>query len=121
MSNKPEIRLYFSYLLYDVSKRILARHYDLPIATEEQCVEYTEAYKKEWLKVEEQYLTGMMEVLSLEFYKTVVDVALAPFFIPQSDPPILHFNNEPDHFVDVLAHELIHVLLTDNNKLQLNG
>ena len=121
MSSIPEVRLSFSYLLYDISKRILAPHYDSPIVTEEKCLEYTEAYKKEWAKIEMQYLAGMTEILGLSFYRSVIDVSLAPFFIPQSDPLILHFNNEPDHFVDVLAHELIHVLLTDNNKIQVNS
>jgi hypothetical protein len=29
--------------------------------------------------------------------------------------------SEPDHFVDLLTHELIHRLLTDNNKFTIQG
>lgn len=110
----PEIRIYFSWLLYEVSKK-LQKVYDQELASEADCETWAKAYKNEWSKYEGKILPALCEVLGVDFYQSVIDVPCAPFFIPQSEPLIIHFRAEPDEFVDVLTHELIHVLLTDNN------
>ena len=75
-------------------------------------------YRHEWAKHQSKLLGEMQELLGITFYKPVIDVSVAPFFIPQSDPLIVNFGSSPDRFVDVLTHELTHVLLTDNNKMR---
>lgn len=123
MTTKPEIRINFSYLLYVTSVKLDKLYNpDAPkLVSTEQCEEWTKAYKKEWRKHEAKILDALNQILGLEFYRDVIDVSLAPYITPQSDPLIIHFGNKPDQFVDVLAHELIHVLLTDNNVLQINS
>jgi hypothetical protein len=49
----------------------------------------------------------------------VIDVYTADYFIPISQPLVIHFRNEPDKFIDTLTHELTHVLLTDNQHYQI--
>lgn len=109
----PEIRIYFSWLLYEVSKK-LDEVYDGELPSSEKCEEWTESYKEEWEKYEGKILPALTKATGLNFHMPVIDVSLAPFFIPQSEPLIIHFRSYPDEFVDVLTHELIHVLLTDN-------
>ncbi|MEI8188081.1 MAG: hypothetical protein WCG30_04025 [Candidatus Saccharibacteria bacterium] len=123
MTNKPEIRINYAYLLTGVSE-ILDRHYNpgkSKLASFEQCEEWTEDYRKEWEKYQSKILSALHDILGLKFYRDVIDVSLAQYFIPQSEPLIIHFRNEPDLFVDVLSHELIHILLTDNDVFQLNN
>lgn len=118
----PEIRIDYAWLLYKVSRALeksIRKDGKSKIPNLDESEKLTEAYRKEWSKYEKILLTAMCDALDLSFYKPVIDVSLAPYFIPQSDPLILSFYHKPDRFVDVLAHELIHVLLTDNNKLSI--
>lgn len=117
----PEIRINFAWLLYTVSRTLgESRHKgEVKIPSFEESERLTEAYRQEWSKYEKKLLSAMGDALDLSFYKPVIDVSIAPYFIPQSDPLILSFYHKPDRFVDVLAHELLHILLTDNNKLSI--
>jgi len=63
----------------------------------------------------------MTELLGVSFYRPVIDVTLAPYFGHKSTPLVMNFRPDPDKFVDVLTHELLHVLQTDNNKHQSGG
>lgn len=114
----PEIRINFADLLYFNESQTLAGKEKLD--SYEQYEKWTEAYRKEWRKYETKIITALEEVLNAQFYKPVIDVSCAPYFIPKSDPLIMNFRNEPDQFVDVLMHELCHVLLTDNNVIQIH-
>lgn len=115
----PEVRINFSWLLfYDEVQKLKG---DYKLESHEQFEEWTTNYRQAWRKREAKILPALQDCLGVTFYKPVIDVALAPFFRCKSDPLIINFRNEPDQFVDVLTHELCHVLLTDNNKLQLGN
>ncbi len=118
MRELPEIRIYFSFLLYYGESKILAG--DNELGTYEGHEKWTKAYRKEWMKYEKRVLSSLTKVLGISFYKPVIDVACAPYFVPKSDPLIMNFRYEPDEFVDVLTHELCHILLTDNNKTSIH-
>lgn len=120
----PEIRINFSWLLYHDE----CRHLDLvlnrgqsKLASPEQYEARAEEYCKAWAHYETTILRGMTEVLDLSFYRPVIDVTLAPYFGPKSTPLIINFRPDPDRFVDVLTHELLHILQTDNQKHQELG
>lgn len=119
MKKMPEIRINFAYLLYDNESKQLAGNIELQ--SEEKYREWTDNYRTEWEKNATKILTALQAALGVEFYRQVIDVACAPFFIPKSDPLIMNFRHRPDQFADVLMHELCHVLLTDNNKIQINA
>lgn len=123
MTSKPEIRINYAHLLHGVSIHLddYFNPSESQLASEAQCMEWTASYRAAWAKYEVTILGALHEILGLEFYRDVFDVSLAQYFTPQSDPLIMNFQNKPDLFVDVLAHELIHVLLTDNNVMQLNA
>jgi hypothetical protein len=120
----PEIRISFSRLLYDGECRrldLILNSGESKIASAEKLEAKTEEYRKEWAKYETVILRGMTEVLELSFYRPVIDVTLAPYFGNKSSPLIINFRPDPDRFVDVLTHELLHILQTDNNKHQALG
>jgi hypothetical protein len=75
------------------------------------------AYQKAWDKYEKSILQGMYEITGLEFKQNIIDVYIAPWMKAFSDPMIIGIKYEPDYFVDILTHELLHRLLTDNVKI----
>lgn len=117
----PEIRINLAELLYEFASQEFSKNMKEDLPSYDDCYQWTENYRVEWAKHEQKILSAMTGVLGITFYKSTIDVSLAPFFIPQSDPVIINFANQPDQFVDVLTHELIHVLLTDNNKVQIRN
>lgn len=80
--------------------------------------EKVQTYRSEWKKYESTIIPSLTESIGVTFYKSVIDVHCAPYFIPKSEPLIMNYRSDPDEFVDVLTHELSHVLLTDNNVYQ---
>lgn len=50
----------------------------------------------------------------MSFRQDIIDVYIAPWFTAFSDPMIIGVIHKPDLFVDILTHELIHRLITDN-------
>ncbi len=114
----PEIRINLAWLLYYSESTALAEKYNYKLESYEYYYKKTIEYRKAWEKYEKKIIDGLQSALGVEFYQPVIDVSCTPYFIPKSDPLIMNFNEEPDQFVDVLMHELCHVLLTDNNKHQ---
>ncbi len=79
-----------------------------------------EAYSRAWEKHEDKILKGMVHITGLEFRQNIIDVYIAPWFNAFSDPMVVGVIYKPDVFVDVLTHELLHRLLTDNNYVSNN-
>jgi hypothetical protein len=123
-SKLPEIRINFSWLLYDGECRHLDRILNpgaSKLARPQQYEARTQEYRKAWANYQTSILRGMTEALGLSFYRPVIDVTLAPCFRNISTPLILNFAPDSDRFVDVLTHELLHVLQADNQKHQTLG
>lgn len=118
MSDIPEIRIDYSFLLAGFESRILAEKFNLEMDSDEQYIQWTQNYRTEWKKYEDKIISALQEAIGVKFYRDVIDVSCAPFFRPHSDPLILSYKQRPDQFVDELTHELCHVLLNDNNKYQ---
>lgn len=71
-------------------------------------------YRKAWRPQERKILRGLVELLGLSFRQNVIDVYVAPYFPTSGDPLIISTAHEPNVFADILTHELIHRLMTDN-------
>lgn len=118
----PEVRINFSWLLYEKESALLHRFLakrgekliELPRAAE-----LVREYRYAWSQIEDRVFPAMQSIFGLKFYKHVIDVSIAPWFRPQSDPLIIGTNYDADLFADILTHELLHVLLTDNNVLRV--
>jgi len=123
-SQLPEIRINFSMLLYRGECRrldLILNNGQSQIASPDQYRKKAAQYREAWAEYETTLLQGMTEALGVSFYRPVLDVTLAPYFGHKSTPLIINFRPEPDRFVDILTHELLHILQTDNNKHQSNG
>lgn len=115
--NYPEIRIKNAYLLrQNVSVHLhkLWGKGGSELADDKRVDEIVELYRKAWVPYEKKIIHGMCDLLELEFRQNIIDVNIAPWFTAFSDPMVIGVIYEPDRFVDVLTHELIHRLLTDN-------
>jgi hypothetical protein len=118
MSKIPEIRIYYGYLLEREGYKLVdePKHQSW-----EQYQTWVTNYRRAWSPYEAKILSALQGALGVNFCRTVIDVPCAPYFTSKSDPLIMNFSDNPDEFVDDLAHELCHVLLTDNHKIQDKG
>ena len=87
---------------------------DQKMVSDEVVEQKIKAYKTAWLLYENKILQYMTEVVNLSFRQNIIDVYIAPYFNAFSDPLVIGIRFEPDFFVDILTHELLHRLLTDN-------
>ena len=73
---------------------------------------------KAWKPYEKKVLTGMSEVLDLEFKQNLIEIHILPFPGAFSWPLTIGKDYfQKDRAVDAICHELIHRLLLDNTKL----
>ena len=79
------------------------------------------AFQDAWRPYEERILNGICDSLNLRFRQNMVDVYAAPFTTSFSSPLILATKYTPDRAIEVLAHELTHVLLYDNTSVEVDS
>ncbi|CAN5641792.1 hypothetical protein BH23PAT2_BH23PAT2_07320 [soil metagenome] len=118
----PIIRINDAWLLRDNASKHLNKLYGEgePLRSDEEYEEITNAYRDAWRPFEKKILSGMRDVIGLQFRQNIIDVYIAPWFNAFSDPMIIGVRSEPDAFVDILTHELLHRLLTDNTTVPHN-
>ena len=121
MSNRnlPEIRIDYSWLLRgNVSEHLNKLWGDgTPLRSEDRYRLIAKKYRNAWEPFADKILNGMCDITGLTFRQNIIDVYIAPWFAAFSDPMVIGVKYEPDVFVDVLTHELLHRLLTDNNSV----
>lgn len=119
MPQLPEIRIRYSRLMAANISPILLKHYRGHAAKLESYEFYEQRiheYRDAWHLKEERILSGLIEALDVNFYLPVIDATIAPMVTPFSTPLTLSFKPEPDEFIDILTHELIHILISDNKE-----
>jgi hypothetical protein len=119
--NFPKIRITFGNLLYETASKdgYQVRKKDNPELVFPEIDEVKKRvsdYQAAWQEKEEIILKGLTDILELDFFQNAIDVYIAPFMQPISEPLILHTLREPDSFIDALSHELLHRLFTDNTQ-----
>lgn len=117
MSNLPEIRIKYGWLLTENTWRPMMDYYDKggTMRSYEEYESYATQYREWWRPYEKRILDAMTEILGLEFKQNVIDVYVAPFFYSFSDPLVLGVQfDTKEKLVLNLTHELIHKLLMDN-------
>lgn len=113
-TKNPEVRIYNSFLAYKNISVPLAEKRGIELHSEDEVAERVQGYREAWSSLQDTILCGMRECFELDFYKSVIDACVTPAVRPQSTPLLLNTRHDPDELVDVLTHELFHVLLTDN-------
>ncbi len=114
-SKEVEIRIFPTYLM-DRIGLLGDAHFSKPNLKPYEFEERVKKYRKAWKKKEKTILPAMQEMLDLCFYTNTIDVTITPWqsYISMSSPLIIDCTSQPDEFVDLLTHELFHVLFTDN-------
>lgn len=112
----PEIRIKDGWLLRENASQYLHRLWGSGdvLVDDTWMTARVQAYQEAWLKYEKKIMKGLYNITGLQFRQNIIDVYIAPWFSAFSDPMVIGVMREPDEFVDVLTHELIHRLLTDN-------
>lgn len=113
---QPQIRIKNAWLLRENTSAHLNElwGHGEPLRTDEEYERITTSYRKAWLPFEGKILGGLHDIMGLKFNQNIIDVYIAPWFSAFSDPMVIGVTADPDVFVDILTHELIHRLLTDN-------
>ena len=111
MNILPEIRIKYGSFLDEVFKSALTLHnYPVPDETKNKIFKFIEA----WQAKEEITLRSICNFLQLDFRQNIIDVYIVGRGKTFSDPMVISGHFDPDEFTDILTHELIHRLLTDN-------
>ncbi|MCF7865344.1 MAG: hypothetical protein K9M11_02455 [Candidatus Pacebacteria bacterium] len=120
----PEIRIlsgrFIDNVLYSYINRI-EEYKDSKAPSRIEMLDAMRARKESWQKEETQILNALQQITGLTFFQNSIDVYLVGgWHRAFSDPVVISIKIEGEAFVDVLTHELIHRLLTDN-KQDKNG
>ena len=112
----PQIRIKNAWLLRNNVSKHLHQLYGQgkKLASLEQVEAKVKDYRQAWQPLEEKILSAMGDLLGLSFRQNIIDVYIAPYFKAFSDPIVIGNHSPADAFVDLLTHELLHRLLTDN-------
>lgn len=118
-SNLPEIRIKDAWLLRQHASTHLhelwAKENEI-LAGSDRMKEIVNDYQTAWKPYEKKILTAMCDELGLSFRQNIIDVNIAPWFAAFSDPLVIGVKYDSSRFVEVLTHELLHRLLTDNKE-----
>lgn len=114
----PEIRIKDAWLLRTNASQYLhelwAKEGDV-LADDKWMEKRVSEYQKAWQPYEKKIVEGMCDIYDLRFKQNMIDVYIAPWFSAFSDPLVIGVQHDPDVFIDLLAHELLHRLFTCNN------
>jgi len=115
----PEIRIRYNQLFTDQISRPLNELWgedESSMLGPEGCEKIAESYRNAWQPYEKKIIKAMGNTLGLSFRQNIIDVHIAPWMHAFSDPMMVGIIFKPDRFVEILTHEMLHRLLTDNNE-----
>jgi hypothetical protein len=117
----PEIRIKYAWLLAGEASVVMNEKYGdgTPLRSHEEYEEIVEKYRTWWQQHNDKVLHGLCDIVNLEFRQNIIDINVAPWFSPISDPMVIGpaFKSE-DALVNTITHELIHRLITDNTSVK---
>lgn len=126
--NYPEIRFRDSFLLIGAIYKDIEPSYMPPVAKQDERKKLSrefinkklDAYEQAWTPYEDKLIHGMCDTLNMEFRQNIIDIYAAPFYNSFSFPLFIATKYDPDRAIEVIAHELLHVLLYDNTSSRLD-
>jgi hypothetical protein len=114
----PEIRFKYPWLLLNTIdfalRPALEKENAADLLDREFILERLARHEAAWQPYEHEVLKGMCDIFGLEFRQNIIDIYVAPLRHAFSDPMMISTKHSPDEVVNVIAHELMHRLLTDN-------
>ncbi|HMR73366.1 MAG TPA: hypothetical protein PKD68_05180, partial [Candidatus Saccharibacteria bacterium] len=115
--NIPQVRIKYAWLLANSASVVMNEKWGdgTPLRSFKEYEKVAAKYEKWWRPYNDQVLEGICEILGLEFRQNIIDVNVAPWFSPISDPMTIGpAFTTADNLVDTMAHEMLHRLITDN-------
>jgi hypothetical protein len=118
-SELPEIRIKYAWLLSQKTSVHLNELWGngKALRSDEEYRVIVDNYIKAWKPYEKQIIESMQRITGLSFRQEIIDIYIAPWFNAFSDPLVIGVIFKPHTFIDILTHELIHRLLTDNTEI----
>jgi hypothetical protein len=124
----PEIRFRDSFLLIGTIYSDIEPAYMPPVAKTDERDKLSRnsinkklnEYEKVWRPYEQKLIKGMCKLLNMEFRQNIIDIYAAPFYTSFSFPLFIATKYESDRAIEVITHELLHVLLYDNTSQVLD-
>jgi hypothetical protein len=117
----PQIVFRYSWI-YDQNWREWIKIYKIKTGkypSTNQILNYIKKIEKLWRKDEKKILEELSKISGLTWKSEVICCYVVGRCIPFSDPLTLPvYNKYPDYFIDVLVHELIHQLFTQNGNIE---
>src|SRR3989344_7134378 len=91
---------------------------DWAIPSDEEIETNVQRYRKAWREIEGRALTGICDIMKLDFRINIVDIHIVSGLPRAFSKPIVIRSTYPtQEFIDTLIHELIHVVLSENNNI----
>lgn len=119
----PEVRFKYAWLLSDVASVVMNEKYGdgTPLRSHDEYEKIAQKYQEWWRPYNDSALQGICSILDLQFRQNIIDVNIAPWFSPISDPMVIGpaFESQ-DELVNTIIHEMIHRLITDNTSIEYN-
>ncbi len=120
MRQQPKIDIKYGNFLDPIFLKCLAsdpRNEGRIPPAKEEVLEKIEKYKKEWVTHEEKIVSALQETLELDFAHNIIDIYVVTASRGSfSDPVVISSKFTPEVFIDILTHELIHRLLSENTE-----
>jgi hypothetical protein len=117
MKNIPQVRFEYAWLLSDAASTVLNEKWGdgKPLRSYKYYEGVAHKYAKWWQSVGDNILEGLCDITGLSFRQNTIDVHVAPWFYALSSPMVIGviFKDE-DGLINIVSHEIIHRLLTDN-------
>lgn len=113
----PQVRIKYAWLLANMASVVMNEKWGdgTPLHSFNYYENIAAKYEKWWRPNNDQVLEGICEILNLEFRQNIIDVNVAPWFSPISDPMTIGpAFKTVDDLVNTLTHEMLHRLITDN-------
>ncbi|PIT89297.1 MAG: hypothetical protein COU27_01075 [Candidatus Levybacteria bacterium CG10_big_fil_rev_8_21_14_0_10_36_7] len=79
------------------------------------------SYKEEWSKYESLFFDTLERIMGLKLKRNILDCYIVSATNrDMSAPLVIRSRYTPDEFVDILIHELLHVIFVENNCMHKN-
>lgn len=119
MNNRiPEIRWKNPWLLREAIYDDVIEAYkgEEDKLTDEFALATIKRYYDAWTPYEKRILEAMCDATGLEFRQNIIDIYVAPFRWSFSDPMVITTKYGSNRAIEVITHEILHRLLTDNTR-----
>lgn len=119
----PQVRIQYAWLLANATSESMNEKWGdgAPLETFEYYKDIADKYAGWWGSQDGDILEDLCKILNLRFRQNIIDVHVAPWFYAFSVPMVIGVTfKTKDRFINVLTHEIIHRLLTDNTTYEYN-